>query len=206
MESYAWSSFSSISRHLNDVSGIFYIAKWFSFLTFLRATNFITACITHCTKNHIFFSQMFWKKRLSKTIALEYGLSCIIRKDDIFFPKIWSYSLGEDERWSLLKYTWKYDIFCTFGKDCISFSYRYDITFLWKKKRWSSSEKTHLKMTFPVSLKQLMFILENMVFLVIEKLKMIENFTFIKSSIDFLYFYGKLYRRFLSNKKAGLNI
>ena len=59
-------------------------------------------------------------------------------------------------------------------------------------------------MTFPVSLKQLIFILENMVFLVIEKLKMIEKSIFIKSSNDSLYFYGNLYRRFLSNKKQDL--
>ena len=42
---------------------------------------------THCTKNHIFFFQMFLKDRLSKKIALEYDLPCIIRKDAIFFPK-----------------------------------------------------------------------------------------------------------------------
>ena len=31
--------------------------------------------------------------------------------------------------------TWKYDIFCIFGKDGISFSYKYDITILSKKQR-----------------------------------------------------------------------
>ena len=30
--------------------------------------------------------------------------------------------------------TWKYDIFCIFGKDGISFSYKYDITILSKSK------------------------------------------------------------------------
>ena len=39
----------------------------------------------HCTRNHTFFFQMFWKDDLSKKIALEYDLSCIIRKDDISF-------------------------------------------------------------------------------------------------------------------------
>ena len=33
-------------------------------------------------------------------------------------------------------------------------------------------------MTFPVSLKKMIFILENMVFLLMEKIKMIEKFTF----------------------------
>ena len=51
----------------------------------------------HCTRNH-FFPQMFWKDGLFKKIALEYDLSCIIRKDDIpFFPKIWPYS--SDRKW-----------------------------------------------------------------------------------------------------------
>ena len=38
-------------------------------------------------KNHNFFFQMFWKDDLSKQIALEYDLSCIIRKDNISFPR-----------------------------------------------------------------------------------------------------------------------
>ena len=41
----------------------------------------------HCTKNHIFFFQMFRKDDISKIIALEYDLSCIIRKDDISFSQ-----------------------------------------------------------------------------------------------------------------------
>ena len=36
-----------------------------------------------CTKNHIFYFQKFWKDGLSKKIALEYDLSCIIRDIDI---------------------------------------------------------------------------------------------------------------------------
>ena len=39
------------------------------------------------TKNHIFFLQMFLKDGLSKKIALEYDLSCIIIKDDIAFSQ-----------------------------------------------------------------------------------------------------------------------
>ena len=41
-------------------------------------------------------------------------------------------------------------------------------------------KKIHLKMTLPESLKKMIFILENMVFLLIEKLKMIKKFTFRK--------------------------
>ena len=35
----------------------------------------------HCTENHIFLFQTSWKDGLSKTVALEYDLSCIIEKD-----------------------------------------------------------------------------------------------------------------------------
>ena len=52
-------------------------------------------------ENHISFFQTPWKYRLPKEIALEYDLSCIFRKDDIFFTKIWSYPL--DEKWKMIK-------------------------------------------------------------------------------------------------------
>ena len=98
----------------------------------------------------------------------------------------------KNKRWTFSKNTWKYHVFCIFGNDGISISYKYDITLLSKKQRWSSSEKIHLKNTFLASLKMMIFILENMVFLLIEKLRMIKKFTW------------GLYRRFhilLSNKK-----
>ena len=79
------------------------------------------------------------------------------------------------------------------------------LPFCHKKLIWSSPRKIHLKMTFPVSLKKMIFIPENIVFLLIEKLKMIKKFTFIKSFNDTLNFYGNLYRRFhllLSNEKT----
>ena len=41
----------------------------------------------HYTKNQIFFFQASWKDGLSKKIALEYDLSCIIGKDDISFSR-----------------------------------------------------------------------------------------------------------------------
>ena len=43
------------------------------------------------------------------------------------------------------KNSWKFDTFCIFRKDEFSFSYKYDITFLSKKERWSSSKKYILK-------------------------------------------------------------
>ena len=63
-------------------------------------------------------------------------------------------------------------IFCIFDKDGISFFYPSV-----KKAKMIYSQKIYLKMTFTVPLKKMIFILENMVFLLIEKLKMIKNFT-----------------------------
>ena len=66
----------------------------------------------HCTENHIFFFQTSWKDGLSKKIALEYDLSCIIGKDDISFSRKYDLTRWtENERWSFLKNTRKYDIF-----------------------------------------------------------------------------------------------
>ena len=57
-----------------------------------------------CTKNHIFFFQMFWKDCLSKKVALEYDISWIIRKDDISFPRKYDLIVwAENERWSFSK-------------------------------------------------------------------------------------------------------
>ena len=55
-------------------------------------------------ENHIFFFQTPWKDGLSKKIALEYNLSCVIGKDDIFFSRKYDlFSLGR--KWN----TWKHD-------------------------------------------------------------------------------------------------
>ena len=51
-----------------------------------------------------------------------------------FYMKIWSYSL--DRKWKIVSL--KNYKFCIFGKDGISFSNKYDITFLSNKERWSS--------------------------------------------------------------------
>lgn len=42
---------------------------------------------THCMINYIFLFQTFWKDGLPKKAALEYDLSWIIRKDDIYFSQ-----------------------------------------------------------------------------------------------------------------------
>ena len=85
----------------------------------------------HCTENHIFSFQTSRKDGLSKKIALEYDLSCIIGKDDISFSQkydltprrkmkddlsqkkyteIW-YFLQKRERWPSSSNTRKHGIF-----------------------------------------------------------------------------------------------
>ena len=90
----------------------------------------------HCTKNHIFFFQMFWK-----------DISCIIRKDDIFFPEnmilFFRRKMKDDlSQKNACKYIFfkcskkvvfpknialEYDLSCIFRKNGISFSRKYDI-------------------------------------------------------------------------------
>ena len=123
-----------------------------------------------------YFLQIFWKDGLSKKIVLEYGLSCIFRKDNIFFPKIWSYSL--DGKWKtifLKKIHEKYDIFCVLSKYVFPLQIWYCPSV--KTANMIFTQKIHLKMTFPLSLKKMIFVLESRAFLLTGKLKMIKRFT-----------------------------
>ena len=66
----------------------------------------------HCTENHIFFFQTSWKDGLSKKIALEFDLSCIIGKDDISISRKDDLTLQRKMKDDLSKKnTQKYDIF-----------------------------------------------------------------------------------------------
>ena len=91
------------------------------------------------------FSSNVLKRWSFQKIALEYDLSCIIRKDGICFSRKYDiFSMAENERWSISKNTWKYDVFCILDKDGIAFSYK-----LWnyasaKKAQMIFSQKIHL--------------------------------------------------------------
>ena len=77
---------------------------------------------------------MFSKDSLTKKIALEYDLSCIIRKDGISFSRKYDFFLKtENEKRSFSKNMCKYDVFCILDEDGISFSYKCEITLLSKK-------------------------------------------------------------------------
>ena len=69
------------NSHLDELkSGI----KIGTEVTLKLSSNIGTLSFSDCTKKH-FFSQMFRKDGLSKKIALEYNLSCIISKDNTSF-------------------------------------------------------------------------------------------------------------------------
>ena len=158
---------------------IFYVAKWSSLFTFLLVTNVVSVRIAHCTKNHIFFLQMFCKDFFQK-IALEYDPSCIIREYGIFFPKIRSYSL--DEKWkmiSLKKYLeiW-YFLYIWYRRYFFFLQIWYYLSV--KKAKMIFSRKSALKDDISGKIEKDDAHTRKLVFLLIEKLKMIQKFTFIK--------------------------
>ena len=114
----------------------------------------------HCTENHIFLFQTSWKDRLSKKIALEYDLSCLIGKDYFsfsrkhifFFRRKMKYDLSRKkymETRYFLQMFWKDDLLKKIAlgyvisriiwKDGISFPENL-IVFLWtENEKWSFS-------------------------------------------------------------------
>ena len=82
---YQWKV--NICIHFSDCPLHYYLYRFNPVLEELVTYfKFRNICF-HCTENHIFFCQTSWKDGLSKNIALEYDLSCIIRKDDISFSR-----------------------------------------------------------------------------------------------------------------------
>ena len=129
----------------------------------------------HCTKNHIFFFEMFWKDRLSKKISLEYDLSCII---SIFFPENMILFFKRKAKNDLSqKILGNIMFYVDSVKMVFLFPTVYGITLLSKKQRRSSPDKYTYRWDFKYHKKKI-FILENMIFLLIEHLKMTTKFTF----------------------------
>ena len=175
MKIFAWSSFSSIRRHLNDVNVIFYVAKWSSLFTFLLEANVISVRNAHCTKNHTFFLEMFWKYRFFKKWHWNMIFVVLSWKMVFVFPRIWSYSL--DGKWKMffLKNYVEIWYFLYIWYRWYFFFLQYDITLLSKKQRWFSPENVHLKIIFPAKSKKMIFIPENC-FLLIDNAKVYLKF------------------------------
>ena len=162
------------------VNVIFYVAKWSSLFTFLLVTNVVSVRIAHCTKNHIFFLQMFCKDCFFKISHWKYDLSCIIREYGIFFPKIWSYSL--DGKWKMIflkKYLeiW-YFLYIWYRRYFFFLQIWYYLSV--KKAKMIFSRKSALKDDISGKIEKDDVHPRKLVFLLIEKLKMIQKFTFIK--------------------------
>ena len=101
------------------------------------------------------------------------------------------------------KIHYKYNIFCKFGKDDISFSYRYDITLLPKKAKLIFSRKNTLNDDISGIIEEVVIHHRKYCILFDIKIKDDKKLTFIKKFHDSLNFYGDLYRRFhilLSNE------
>ena len=106
---------------------------------------------------------MFWKDGLSKKFAPEHDLFCNIWKDGIsFFQKIWYFffrrKMKEDDLYQKSRGNMVFSVY-------MRRRYRCDIALLAKKQRCSCPEKIHLRVASPASQKKMIFILENMVFL-----------------------------------------
>ena len=100
-----------------------------------------------CTKNRVFFFQIFWRDGLSKKNRTRIWSFLHHQEKWYFFSRKYDLILWtENERYKgkkrkIKKNTWKYDVFSILGKYGISSSYKLDITPLSKKQKWSSPEK-----------------------------------------------------------------
>ena len=111
-----------------------------------------------------YFLRMFWKDGLSKKFVPGRDLFCNIWKDGIsFFQKIWYFffrrKMKEDDLYQRARGNMVFSVY-------MRRRYKYDIAFLGKKKQGCPyPQKIHLRVISPASTKKMMFILENMVFL-----------------------------------------
>ena len=92
--------------------------------------------------------QMFWKNGLPK--KLHWNMIFLLSSGNMafLFPENMFFLQTKNKRPYFSKDTWKYDDFCMFGKDGISFSCKYKITLLSKKQRWSFPEKYNWRWHF----------------------------------------------------------
>ena len=98
----------------------------------------------HCTKNHIFFFQMFGKDDLSKKVRLNMIFLVVLsRLEVVGFSHL---SLGESFfAFSRISPPWsKTDetSLCIIWKNDFSFSQKYDLILLTENERWSFSRNT----------------------------------------------------------------
>ena len=139
--------------------------------------TFVTA------RKTIFFFPNIFKRCSFQKIALDYDLACIIKKDDISFSR--KYNLifyAQKERWSFSKSNWKYHVFFKYFKKMI-FPNNSHLNMIFFYNIWKDSTAVFHKIwyfffedgkwkklifiscEFLASLKKMILVLENMVFL-----------------------------------------
>ena len=128
-------------------------------------------------KTYYLFFFNFLKRCSSQKIALVFEKKCTgiwffsyyQEGSYFFFPKIRSYSL--EGKWKII-FLQKIHGITTFSVYSVTMIFSFPtnmvLHFFQKKRMMTISQKIRLKMTFLVSLKNIIFILENMVFLMIE--------------------------------------
>ena len=85
-----------------------------------------------CSEKMVFPNKSHW----NMIFLLSSGKTALLFPEKVIF-----FLRKENERWSFSKNTWKYDVFCMFGKNGISFSYKYEIIPLSIKQRSSFHKK-----------------------------------------------------------------
>ena len=180
-ESSILSLYLEIRIRQNLYPGIFYVLniaciKWkVLFSECWSAELWVEIFCFQCTKNHFFFFQMFRKDGLSKKNRTGIWSFLYYQKRwYFFFPKIdkkgkmifLKKTRGNMFSSNLMVFAKKshknMNIFVTSGKMVFLFSLDGKWNYLSAKKK---QRQIHLKVTFAASLKKMIFILENMVFL-----------------------------------------
>ena len=115
-----------------------------------------------------YFLQVFWKDGLFKKIAVEHDLSCITWKDGFFFPKIWYFFFGRKMKDDICQETHGNLIFFIYTYRC----HTHNVTLPCQKLS---------KMILPAKIHP--------------KVIDVLDWRPRRSSSNFLYFYGDIYRR-----------
>ena len=124
---------------------LYYLERWYFFFPKIWSYSLDGKWKMMFLKKYMeigYFLQIPQKDSLSKQkIALEYGLSCTIWKDGIFFRKIWYFFFGRKMKDNFSKEIHRIGYFLCI---CINVTNKI-LLFCKKHQRWFFPEKIHLK-------------------------------------------------------------
>ena len=122
----------------------------------------------HCTKKHISFSKVFWKKGLPRKIILRYNIRCVIGKDGVYFSRKIGFSFWTEYGRSFSKQVhWNMAFSVSSVKMIFLFPLNIILRFGQKIKDDLLPKRIHWKMVFSVLLAKLIWFLKNMILLYI---------------------------------------